>query len=165
MDKQAFKQRMQNLKSYRGNNPGKDYWDWKVDAFQDGGEVNAFERKTRKDISKQSLVDGRLDYERMFQNQNQYQKDFAKYWYSERAKNPKYSDQIGGDKLNTVLSSVDKATWKTPTEAMHDNLVNKGYTPTDRQIQQQLDVLKNKGTMGFANPNMYSYTSMKPFNT
>lgn len=34
MDKQAFKQRMQNLKSYRENNPGKDYWDWKVQAYQ-----------------------------------------------------------------------------------------------------------------------------------
>lgn len=39
MDKQAFKQRMQNLKSYRENNPGKGYWDWKVEAFQNGGEV------------------------------------------------------------------------------------------------------------------------------
>lgn len=165
MDKQAFKYRMQNLKSYRENNPGKGYWDWKIRSFENGGEVDTFERKTRKDIARESLVDDRLDYERMFENQNQYQKDFARKWYTERAKNPKYSDQIGGDKLNTVLSSVDKATWKTPTEAMHDNLVNKGYTPTDRQIQQQLDVLKNKGTMGFANPNMYSYTSMKPFNT
>lgn len=39
MDKQAFKQRMQNLKSYRENNPGKGYWDWKVTAYADGGEV------------------------------------------------------------------------------------------------------------------------------
>lgn len=37
MDRQAFKQRMQNLKSYRENNPGKGYWDWKVQTFQDGG--------------------------------------------------------------------------------------------------------------------------------
>lgn len=29
MDRQAFKQRMQNLKSYRENNPGKGYWDFK----------------------------------------------------------------------------------------------------------------------------------------
>lgn len=29
MDKQAFKQRMQNLKSYRENNLGKGYWDWR----------------------------------------------------------------------------------------------------------------------------------------
>lgn len=40
MDRQAFKQRMQNLKSYRENNPGKGYWDWKVETFADGGEIN-----------------------------------------------------------------------------------------------------------------------------
>lgn len=28
---------MQNLKSYRENNPGKGYWDWKVEAYQNGG--------------------------------------------------------------------------------------------------------------------------------
>lgn len=39
MDRQAFKQRMQNLKSYRENNPGKGYWDWKVEAFADGGQT------------------------------------------------------------------------------------------------------------------------------
>lgn len=39
MDKQAFKQRMRNLKSYRENNPGKGYWDWKVQTFEDSGEV------------------------------------------------------------------------------------------------------------------------------
>lgn len=33
MDRQAFKQRMQNLKSYRENNPGKGYWDWKNAYF------------------------------------------------------------------------------------------------------------------------------------
>lgn len=33
MDKQAFKQRMRNLKSYRENNPGKGYWDWKVQTL------------------------------------------------------------------------------------------------------------------------------------
>ena len=45
MDKQAFKQRMQNLKSYRENNPGKGYWDWKVEAFQGGGEIGNEERQ------------------------------------------------------------------------------------------------------------------------
>ena len=37
MDTTAFKQRMRSLKSYRENNPGKGYWDWKVDAFAGGG--------------------------------------------------------------------------------------------------------------------------------
>ena len=165
MDKQAFKQRMQNLKSYRENNPGKGYWDWKIQAFANGGEVDEFQRKTRRDIMQESLVDGRPDYNKMFQNQNEYQKDFANYWYTERAKNPKYSDQIGGDKLSSVLSNIDKATWKTPTEAMRDNMVGQGYNPTDAQINQQLNILKEKGTKGFANPKSHSYTSLRPANT
>ena len=37
MDREAFKQRMQNLKSYREQNPGKGYWDFK--SYEDGGEV------------------------------------------------------------------------------------------------------------------------------
>lgn len=45
MDRQAFKQRMQNLKSYRDYSPGKGYWDWKVEAFADGGEVGDPEKE------------------------------------------------------------------------------------------------------------------------
>lgn len=86
-------------------------------SYEYGGEVNEFQRKTRRDIMQESLVDGRPDYNKMFQNQNEYQKDFANYWYTERAKNPKYSDQIGGDKLGSVLSNIDKATWKTPNNS------------------------------------------------
>lgn len=136
-----------------------------VKKYSDGGEVSEFQRKTRRDIMQESLVDGRPDYNKMFQNQNEYQKDFANYWYTERAKNPKYSDQIGGDKLGSVLSNIDKATWKTPTEAMRDNMVGQGYNPTDAQINQQLNILKEKGTKGFANPKAHSYTSLRPANT
>ena len=134
-------------------------------SYEYGGEVNEFQRKTRRDIMQESLVDGRPDYNKVFQNQNEYQKDFANYWYTERAKNPKYSDQIGGDKLGSVLSNIDKATWKTPTEAMRDNMVGQGYNPTDAQINQQLNILKEKGTKGFANPKAHSYTSLRPANT
>lgn len=35
MNREAFKQRMQNLKSYREQNPGKGYWDFK--SYEDGG--------------------------------------------------------------------------------------------------------------------------------
>lgn len=45
MDKRAFKQRMQNLKSYRENNPGKSYWDWKVEAFAEGGQTGDPEKE------------------------------------------------------------------------------------------------------------------------
>lgn len=39
MDRIAFKQRMQSLKTYREQNPDKGYWDWKVQAFENGGET------------------------------------------------------------------------------------------------------------------------------
>ena len=154
MDKQAFKQRMLNLKSYRENNPGKGYWDWKVEAFQDGGEVT---RKSLRDIRKESTIEGKLDYDVMLQNQNTYQKEFATNWYKERAKNPKYSSQLGDGKLDKILSDIDKATWKNPTETMKDNLISQGYTPTEQNIKSQLQAINAKGTKGFAVPSMYSY--------
>lgn len=159
MDRQAFKQRMQDLKSYRENNPGKGYWDWKVQSFADGGEVNEFQRKTRAELMREAAAGGRPSYEGMFQKQNEYQKDFAKYWYTERAKNPQYASQIGGEKLKQVLDNIEKATWKTPTEAMRDNLTNLGYTPAEEQIKQQVDILKENGTRGFANPKSHSYST------
>ena len=154
MDKQAFKQRMQNLKSYRENNPGKGYWDWKIEAFQDGGEVT---RKSLRDIRKESTIEGKLDYDVMLQNQNAYQKEFAANWYKERAKNPKYRSQLGNGKLDKILSDIDKATWKNPTEAMKDNLISQGHTPTEQNIKAQLQAINAKGTKGFAVPSMYSY--------
>lgn len=228
MDKQAFKQRMQNLKSYRENNPGKGYWDWRnslpdnlkytddteynmrgayesgaqptlendgfyhlptrnppfwkglaedakmgyntyfvgdkvytkskeegpINVYADGGEVA---RKSLKDIRKESIIEDKLDYDVMLQNQNAYQKEFATNWYKQRAKNPKYSSQLGGNKLDKILADIDKATWKNPTEAMRDNLTSQGYTPTDQNIKSQLQAINAKGTKGFAVPSMYSY--------
>lgn len=43
MDREAFKQRMQSLKSYREQNPGKGYLDWKTslpDNLQDESSYN-----------------------------------------------------------------------------------------------------------------------------
>lgn len=240
MDKQAFKQRMQNLKSYRENNPGKGYWDWRnslpdnlkytddteynmrgayesgaqpilendgfyhlptrnpqtgeilktslhptfwkglaedakigyntyfvgdkvytkskeegpINVYADGGEVA---RKSLKDIRKKSTIGDKLDYNVMLQNQNTYQKEFATNWYKERAKNPKYRSQLGDGKLDKILSDIDKATWKNPTEAMKDNLISQGYTPTEQNIKSQLRAINAKGTKGFAVPSMYSY--------
>ena len=39
MDRKAFKQRMQELKSYREQNPGKGYLDWKASKYAEGGEI------------------------------------------------------------------------------------------------------------------------------
>lgn len=48
MDRTQFKQRMKSLKSYREQNPGKGYWDWKVQAFENGGKTN--QKSTEQDI-------------------------------------------------------------------------------------------------------------------
>lgn len=93
----------------------------------------------------------------MLQNQNAYQKEFATNWYKERVNNPKYNSQLGDGKLDKILSDIDKATWKNPTEAMRDNLISQGYTPTDQNIKSQLQAINAKGTKGFAVPSMYSY--------
>lgn len=57
MDKQAFKQRMQNLKSYWENNPGKGYWDWKVQAYQNGGDVPLWQQYQYSGPSYQDVLD------------------------------------------------------------------------------------------------------------
>lgn len=49
MGRNAFKQRMQALKSYRESNPGKGYWDWKVQSFEDGMYNCDFNIKVNKD--------------------------------------------------------------------------------------------------------------------
>lgn len=123
-------------------------------AFENGGEVT---RKSLKDIRKESTIGDKLDYNVMLQNQNTYQKEFATNWYKERAKNTKYRSQLGDGKLDKILSDIDKATWKNPTEAMKDNLISQGYTPTEQNIKSQLQAINAKGTKGFAVPSMYSY--------
>ena len=123
-------------------------------TFENGGEVT---RKSLRDIRKESTIEGKLNYDVMLQNQNTYQKEFATNWYKERAKNPKYRSQLGDGKLDKILSDIDKATWKNPTEAMKDNLISQGYTPTEQNIKSQLQAINAKGTKGFAVPSMYSY--------
>jgi hypothetical protein len=53
---------------------------------------------------------------------------------------------LGNGKLDKVLSDIDKATWKNPTEAMKDNLISQGYTPTEQNIKSQLQAINAKGT-------------------
>lgn len=54
MDRTEFKKRMQSLKSYRENNPGKGYWDWKVEQFDEGGSV--FFSKERQEEDRQWVI-------------------------------------------------------------------------------------------------------------
>lgn len=38
MDRNEFKKRMQSLKSYREQNPGKGYWDWRAELSEENEE-------------------------------------------------------------------------------------------------------------------------------
>lgn len=119
-----------------------------VKKYSDGGEVSEFQRKTRRDIMQESLVDGRPDYNKMFQNQNEYQKDFTNYWYTERAKNPKYSDQIGGDKLGSVLSNIDPNRQLTPEDI--SNMRSKGAKiPEQWESLEDADISELTNTFAY----------------
>lgn len=65
MNREAFKQRMQNLKSYREQNPGKGYWDFK--SYEDGGEVPPTNKPTIVEPTEQKAHMNQLR-EYMFQN-------------------------------------------------------------------------------------------------
>lgn len=139
---------------------------WK-DSSIDNEFINRYSTNTLLDLlnsvaqafenGKESIVEGKLDYDTMLQNQNAYQKEFATNWYKQRANNPKYNSQLGNSKLDKILSDIDKATWKNPTETMRDNLISQGYTPTDQNIKAQLQAVNAKGTKGFTVPSMHSY--------
>lgn len=55
MDRTEFKKRMQSLKSYRENNPGKGYWDWKVEQFDEGGQTQ------RRELGDSPYEDPRIE--------------------------------------------------------------------------------------------------------
>ena len=67
MDRTEFRKRMQSLKSYRENNPGKGYWDWKVEQFDEGGEVPPSDYQGSNEparinpITKKPLANGTLE--------------------------------------------------------------------------------------------------------
>ncbi len=58
MDRNEFRKRMQDLKSYKQSNPDKGYWDWKTQVFAEGGEVddNREELLARQEESKRRLA-------------------------------------------------------------------------------------------------------------
>lgn len=55
MERSEFKKRMQSLKSYRENNPGKGYWDWKVEQFEEGGQTQ------RRELGDSPYEDPRIE--------------------------------------------------------------------------------------------------------
>lgn len=69
MDRQAFKQRMQNLKSYRENNPGKGY----IQFMEELAKAKSKEWKEDEDIVlTQMLNDNTYNYKQMYEDNPNY---------------------------------------------------------------------------------------------
>lgn len=178
--REEFKSRMKELKQYK-DTTGKGYWEWKeqpkVRAYYFGGD-NDPEGEEQKDdvfaqfIKKNPMQPGstplaELSEQNRIENlpyeQNEYQKQFAKAWYTQRAKYDKYKSQLGGDKLDAVLQNVDKSTYQTlpqfaETELKEYARVNNiDRAPNSIEIDMKREQLQNDAAIGFARPNAYAW--------
>lgn len=110
-----------------------------------------------KDLAEQNRIQN-LPYE-----QNEYQKQFAKAWYTQRAKYSKYDSQLGNGKLGRILETIDKSTYQTIPEFaetelkeyMRMNNIDKSLSPIE--IELKSEQLQKKGAMGFARPSAYAW--------
>ena len=127
MDRKAFKQRMQNLKSYRGNNPGKGYWDWKLQSFADGGEVPPIIPSARKLKNAMPIPTVSRPFSKRI--------DELEAGY-ERVRN-EYSQQLN-DALESLIdnedafrkaANADKTSGTNYVKTYTDNLRNKANSP------------------------------------
>lgn len=90
MDRNAFKRRMQALKSYRENNPGKGYWDWKVQSFEDGGEVSREQQAIQNALNAKGTPN-----------------QFMDTWNQARLATGNFNDQLGDGKLELQKANRD----------------------------------------------------------
>ncbi len=98
MDRNAFKQRMQALKSYRESNPGKGYWDWKVQSFEDGGEVSREQQAIQNALNAKGTPN-----------------QFMDTWNQARLATGNFNDQLGDGKLELQKANRDAtAIYKSP---------------------------------------------------
>lgn len=98
MDRNAFKQRMQALKSYRESNLGKGYWDWKVQSFEDGGEVSREQQAIQNALNAKGTPN-----------------QFMDTWNQARLATGNFNDQLGDGKLELQKANRDAtAIYKSP---------------------------------------------------
>lgn len=135
MDKQAFKQRMQNLKSYRENNPGKGYWDWKVQSFEDGGEVSREQQAIQNALNAKGTPN-----------------QFMDTWNQARLATGNFNDQLGDGKLELQKANRDAtAIYKSPitygfNSYLRGTPVMKSATMTEQEaIQRHIQDAKRFG--------------------
>ena len=135
MDKQAFKQRMQNLKSYRESNPGKGYWDWKVQSFEDGGEASREQQAIQNALNAKGTPN-----------------QFMDTWNQARLATGNFNDQLGDGKLELQKANRDAtAIYKSPitygfNSYLRGTPVMKSATMTEQEaIQRHIQDAKRFG--------------------
>ena len=187
--REEFKSRMKELKQYK-DTTGKGYWEWKkqpkVRAYYFGGDNDPEGEEQKDDVFAQFIKknpmqpgatpitelqeQGRID--NLPYEQNEYQKQFAKAWYTQRAKYDKYKSQLGGDKLDAVLQNVDKSTYQTLPQfaetalTEYARLNNIDRAPNPIEIQMKTEQLQKDPALGSAIPKKYAwYVKPKPIKT
>lgn len=173
--REEFKARMKELKQYK-DTTGKGYWEWKkqpkVRAYYFGGDNDPEGEEQKDDVFAQfikknpmqpgSTPPAELSEQNRIENlpyeQNEYQKQFAKAWYTQRAKYDKYKSQLGGDKLDAVLQNVDKSTYQTLPQyaeiALNEyaRLNNIDRAPNPIEIEMKTEQLQKNAALGFTMP-------------
>lgn len=135
MDRNAFKQRMQALKSYRESNPGKGYWDWKVQSFEDGGEVSREQQAIQNALNAKGTPN-----------------QFMDTWNQARLATGNFNDQLGDGKLELQKANRDAtAIYKSPitygfNSYLRGTPVMKSATMTEQEaIQRYIQDAKRFG--------------------
>lgn len=135
MDRNAFKQRMQALKSYRESNPGKGYWDWKVQSFEDGGEVSREQQAIQNALNAKGTPN-----------------QFMDTWNQARLATGNFNDQLGDGKLELQKANRDAtAIYKSPitygfNSYLRGTPVMKSATMTEQEaIQRHIQDAKRFG--------------------
>lgn len=135
MDRNAFKQRMQALKSYRESNPGKGYWDWKVQSFEDGGEVSREQQAIQNALNAKGTPN-----------------QFMDTWNQARLATGNFDDQLGDGELELQKANRDAtAIYKSPitygfNSYLRGTPVMKSATMTEQEaIQRHIQDAKRFG--------------------
>lgn len=91
-------------------------------------------------------------------------KEFANYWYSERAKQPKYQSQVNQGNLAQIQGRISNAKYQSPMEFYADPSSHANSKEIEKFIanggnpNSLYQVAQRQGIAGAANPNKGTYT-------
>lgn len=144
-NREAFKQRMQTLKSYRESNPGKGYWDWKQGTEE--GRIGFMERLAKSkakewnvnedEVLLEMLNDNTYNYKQMYYDNPNY--DIKKGHFSDTYKtvyHPTFSEEsmYSGNKSQYNPDGITGGSWD------YDNKVFRANPKQNtKETQQYLD--------------------------